>query len=299
MIKDRKNYDDWSLEMFGSDVDRLPQWSKLNSLLSAFVSSPNPVHYGRKYYMIFLPRQPWSCPPSCLLFKGHIDTKSTWQSFLIASLVTCNILSWEKSLHCKCCGHGRACIIESFFGLCLQPPLIVLNVVVIEAKDLEAKDSDGFSDPYCMLGIRPGVKHLTAARTSSSPQYSPKMNRHEVRRRWAIHVTSIRVRVFPYHFPLSEQKQTCIISGNVFKPSGQTWQMKRPYSMDHCPISLSVHNDTLRRTSGRPESLKAIDRRLYSWLFLLSHKRHLLLCSSPTGRYCILLPDRFSFPLCF
>ncbi|TRY68734.1 hypothetical protein TCAL_10740 [Tigriopus californicus] len=63
-----------------------------------------------------------------------------------------------------------------------KPPLIVLNVVVIEAKDLEAKDSDGFSDPYCMLGIRPGVKHLTAARTSSSPQYSPKMSRHEVRR---------------------------------------------------------------------------------------------------------------------
>jgi hypothetical protein len=26
----------------------------------------------------------------------------------------------------------------------------------MEAKDLEAKDSDGFSDPYCMLGIRKG-----------------------------------------------------------------------------------------------------------------------------------------------
>ena len=55
----------------------------------------------------------------------------------------------------------------------MQPPIVVLNAVVIEAKDLEAKDSDGFSDPYCMLGIRPGMRHLTASRTASTPQCSP------------------------------------------------------------------------------------------------------------------------------
>ncbi len=50
---------------------------------------------------------------------------------------------------------------------------MVLNVIVIEAKDLEAKDTDGFSDPYCMLGIRPSVKqHLSASRTASTPQQS-------------------------------------------------------------------------------------------------------------------------------
>ena len=32
---------------------------------------------------------------------------------------------------------------------------MVLNVVVIEAKGLEAKDINGYSDPYCMLGICP------------------------------------------------------------------------------------------------------------------------------------------------
>lgn len=37
-----------------------------------------------------------------------------------------------------------------------KPPIIVLNVVVIEAEGLEAKDANGFSDPYCMLGIQPG-----------------------------------------------------------------------------------------------------------------------------------------------
>ena len=32
---------------------------------------------------------------------------------------------------------------------------MMLNVVVTEASGLEAKDANGYSDPYCMLGIRP------------------------------------------------------------------------------------------------------------------------------------------------
>ncbi|KAL1518076.1 hypothetical protein ABEB36_001756 [Hypothenemus hampei] len=36
-----------------------------------------------------------------------------------------------------------------------QPPIVVLSVVVVEAEGLEAKDANGFSDPYCMLGIQP------------------------------------------------------------------------------------------------------------------------------------------------
>ena len=36
-----------------------------------------------------------------------------------------------------------------------QPAIVILNVVVEEAEGLEAKDANGYSDPYCMLGIRP------------------------------------------------------------------------------------------------------------------------------------------------
>ncbi|XP_036671560.3 BAI1-associated protein 3 [Drosophila suzukii] len=36
-----------------------------------------------------------------------------------------------------------------------KPKIIVLSAVVIEADGLEAKDANGFSDPYCMLGIQP------------------------------------------------------------------------------------------------------------------------------------------------
>lgn len=36
-----------------------------------------------------------------------------------------------------------------------KPPIPVLNVTVVEAQGLEAKDPNGYSDPYCMLGIQP------------------------------------------------------------------------------------------------------------------------------------------------
>lgn len=35
-----------------------------------------------------------------------------------------------------------------------------MNVEIIEAKNLEAKDANGVSDPYCMLGIIPGDREI-------------------------------------------------------------------------------------------------------------------------------------------
>jgi len=41
----------------------------------------------------------------------------------------------------------------------MKAPILIVSVEVMEARNLEAKDANGFSDPYCMLGIIPGQRN--------------------------------------------------------------------------------------------------------------------------------------------
>ncbi|XP_051165972.1 BAI1-associated protein 3 isoform X1 [Leptopilina boulardi] len=54
-----------------------------------------------------------------------------------------------------------------------KPPIVVLNVLVVEAEGLEAKDANGYSDPYCMLGIQPGNSSSLPSPQTNLPGHSP------------------------------------------------------------------------------------------------------------------------------
>ncbi|KAF5278098.1 hypothetical protein FQR65_LT03614 [Abscondita terminalis] len=68
-----------------------------------------------------------------------------------------------------------------------KPPIVVLSVAVMEAEGLEAKDANGFSDPYCMLGIQPvaapsSPQPLTSNRTLSDTCNDGQGNHEKLRK---------------------------------------------------------------------------------------------------------------------
>ncbi len=73
----------------------------------------------------------------------HVDSKDELVSYARAAFSDIGIDEHER-LYTEMCDQ--------------KAPIIVLNVEVLEAEGLVAKDPNGFSDPYCMLGLVPGTK---------------------------------------------------------------------------------------------------------------------------------------------
>eukprot|EP00795_Rhopilema_esculentum_P009202 gene9202-16876_t len=71
-----------------------------------------------------------------------------------------------------------------------QPPRTFAIVTVVEAKNLEAKDANGLSDPYCMLAI---LKDTEGRKTSKDGKRNKKIVLREIRDEESVQISKIKM----------------------------------------------------------------------------------------------------------
>ncbi|KAJ8319416.1 hypothetical protein KUTeg_004507 [Tegillarca granosa] len=112
-----------------------------------------------------------------------------------------------------------------------KPPILILNLTVIEAKGLEAKDADGYSDPYCMVGIIPGrLADQDLSNIVFSDDEEPKPKEKEKKSGLRKFSTSLRKKKDPTVKDLLPAKyiRTTIVQPNTLNP---VWNEK--FRLDH------------------------------------------------------------------
>ncbi|KAK3599282.1 hypothetical protein CHS0354_028639 [Potamilus streckersoni] len=116
-----------------------------------------------------------------------------------------------------------------------KPPIVVLNVTVISAKGLEAKDPDGYSDPYCMLGIMPGQTWLSPEGESgcgsmgSSDDESPKQKEYKKKGLGKLSMKK-KDRTVRDLLPAKYIQTTAVINKNL----NPVWNEKFRFDLDDC-----------------------------------------------------------------
>uniref|UniRef100_A0A183UGJ0 C2 domain-containing protein n=1 Tax=Toxocara canis TaxID=6265 RepID=A0A183UGJ0_TOXCA len=127
-----------------------------------------------------------------------------------------------------------------------KPPVVLLNVLLLEARDLIAKDVNGFSDPFSMMGVIPGKM-----RNSRSPDGSPKTEKSGTESESAGNEEDGDISPMSPH-PVEKQKQLGGVlqrfGGSFQRRIGSSKKNKKDMDSKQIPAKLIKASSVQRKT---------------------------------------------------